>query len=357
MRVLVADDSLTVRRNLGDALGCAGFEPTMCESFTAARRSLRGQPYDLFLFNTSFTDGSGLGLVMEVRATAASAAQPIILVSLDFDLHHRLQGIRAGANEYIGKPYAEEFVVRRALELTSARRNRGKGSSGGGPSRVLIVDDNAAYANALAEELRRDRHDIVITESGTEAFEFLALLPVDCIVLDMFMPDMSGIDVCRKLRGDTACAEIPVLMLAGRKDSVVKDDAFLVGVDDFAVKSHNLGQLRLRVNDLLDRPPPSSRMRHSTGPRSSRYPVAVAPARGDLAARVIAASGLSDLFAQSSIERACQRAGVDSRTMTVAELRWVLPHIQRILSLFLPAADAEKSMQAIEALARGERTA
>jgi DNA-binding response OmpR family regulator len=355
MHVLIADDSLTVRSNLRDAFKDAGFDPTICESFSTARRSLREKPYALFVFDLKFSDGHGLALVGDVRASSEIAARPVIVISGDSDLPHRIRGIRAGANEFIGKPYAEEYVVRRAVELTSLRPRPAKARTSAVPSRVLVVDDSATYGNALAEELRRDRHDVVLAASGVEALEFLALQPAECIILDVFMPEMSGVDVYRRLRSEPAWADIPVLMLTGRKDSVVKEEASQAGVDDFAVKSHDLGRLRLRVQELLERPPPSSRLRHRSDPKSPRGAAPAVLAEGELAARVVAVSGLSELLARSSIERACQRAGVDPKTMTAADLRRALPHIQRILSLFLSVADAEERMAAIEALARGDR--
>jgi DNA-binding response OmpR family regulator len=349
---LIVDDSHTIRRDLRDIFEGVGFEPTVCESIAAARRALRARAFDLFVFDLKLEDGDGLMLVGDLRAAPSSAGLPIILISAENGISERIRGIRAGANDYIGKPYAAEYVVRRALELTHLRQTSSRRTVSG-PGRVLIVDDSATYGNALANEVRRDFHDVVLAATGEEAIEYLSLQPVDCAILDVFIPGMNGIEVCRRLRSQPALADLPVLMLTGRKDSVVRDDAFQAGIDDFAVKSHDLASVRMKLSALLDRPPSSRRPRQS--PPSSRGAVRSDSTPGVLLERVIAASGLSELLARSSVERACQRAGVDALAMTPDELKRVLPHIQRTLSLFLTPPQAEQRMEAIALLTRSDR--
>lgn len=349
MTVLIVDDSPAARRDLRGALQTEGFDPLLCEAAVEARRAIRDRLFNLYILDVKPGDSHGLDLLQDVRARPGAASRPVIIISAEADISDRLRDLRAGASEAIARPFATEYVVRRAAELTSSRPGQRTRRSAE-PGRILVIDDSLTYGAALAEALRKDRHDVVLAASGAVALDYLALQPVDGIVLDVFMPEMSGIEVCRRLRSQTTWADFPVLMLTGRTDSVVKQEAMQVGIDDFAVKSHDLEALRQRVAALLDRPPSSTR------PRSSpRAPQGAAPrAPGDLMERVAAASGLSELLARSSIERACERAGVDPKTMTPAELRRVLPHIQRILGLFLPFDQAAARVEAIEALAKEE---
>jgi DNA-binding response OmpR family regulator len=348
---LIVDDSHTIRSDLRDIFEGIGFEPTLCDSVMSARRALWSRPFDLFVFDLRLDDGDGLTLVSEIRAAPSSARLPVLLISGDNAISERIRCIRAGGNDYIGKPYAPEYVVRRAFELTQARAASSRRSRSG-PCRVLIVDDSATYGNALANEIRRDHHDVVLAATGSEAIEYLAIQPVDCAILDVFLPDMSGIDVCRHLRSQFSPTDVPILMLTGRKDSVVRDEAFQAGVDDFVVKSPDLASVRVRLHSLRERLPSSRRF--CAAPPSSRAPSRSASAPGALLDRVVAASGLSELLARGSIERACRVAGVDAATMTPDDLKKVLPHIQRTLGLFLKRSEADERVEAIALLTRGD---
>jgi DNA-binding response OmpR family regulator len=338
--VLVVDDSITVRRGLREIFKEAGFDLATSGSGADARRAARAQSFDLFVLDLNLPDESGLVLLRDLRASPATAKRPVVVISGESALQYRVESLRAGASDYIGKPYSAQYVVRRANDLVSSRHGARRPADG--PGRVLIVDDSATYSNALADELRRDGHDIILASSGQGGLELLSLQPaVDWIVLDFFLPDLNGMEVCRRLRESPASRDVPVLMLTGRRESVLTEDALAAGVNDLAAKSQDLSGLRAKLRDLA---PKSSR----------RYTHAEAAAPGArLLDRVVAVSGMSEVLGRASIERACGRAGVDPQTMTPADLRLALPDIERTLGFFLPPSQAAACMQAIAALAQG----
>ncbi len=117
--------------------------------------------------------------------------------------------------------------------------------------RVLVVDDEPGVRGALERALRLERYDVELAHDGRQALDALAERHMDAIVLDVSMPDIDGLEVCRRLRdaGDAT----PVLMLTARDaidDRVAGLDA---GADDYLVKPFALRELNARLRALLRR--------------------------------------------------------------------------------------------------------
>ena len=116
-------------------------------------------------------------------------------------------------------------------------------------TRVLVVDDEPAVRTALERALRLEAYDVELASDGREALERLADAPPDALVLDVAMPELDGLEVCRRLRD--AGDRTPVLMLTARDaidDRVAGLDA---GADDYLVKPFALKELKARLRALL----------------------------------------------------------------------------------------------------------
>src|SRR5256886_2093298 len=117
--------------------------------------------------------------------------------------------------------------------------------------RVLIVDDEPAVRGALDRALRLERYEIDLAADGREALDRLADTQLDAVVLDVEMPGIDGLEVCRRLRD--AGDRTPVLMLTARDtvdDRVAGLDA---GADDYLVKPFALKELKARLRALMRR--------------------------------------------------------------------------------------------------------
>lgn len=253
--VLLIDDSLSVRVGLQHALTAAGFNVTACDSGSAGRKALRSGPFALLLIDIILPDANGIEIAVEARAFPPTAKTPIIMLSGECEVPHRIKGLNAGATDYIGKPFAPSYVVKRARQLTEMRGSSpGIGNNASqGPLRILLVDDSPTFLNAFAERLRLEGHDVILAKSGSEALSFLAVQPVDAIVLDVFMPGISGLETCRRIKNTPMWADIPVMMLTGREDSIAKATGFTAGVDEYVVKSTDVASMATRLSELLRR--------------------------------------------------------------------------------------------------------
>jgi two-component system, OmpR family, response regulator MprA len=118
-------------------------------------------------------------------------------------------------------------------------------------SYVAIVDDDAAIRSALGRALRMENYDVELFEDGLSALKAVQLRAPDAIVLDLQLPDIDGLEVCRRIRrsGDTT----PILMLTARNAVNDRVEGLDVGADDYLVKPFDLAELLARLRALLRR--------------------------------------------------------------------------------------------------------
>lgn len=118
-------------------------------------------------------------------------------------------------------------------------------------SYVAIVDDDSAIRSSLGRALRMENYDVELFEDGASALKSIQLRAPDAIVLDLQLPDIDGLEVCRRIRrsGDTT----PILMLTARNAVNDRVEGLDVGADDYLVKPFDLAELLARLRALLRR--------------------------------------------------------------------------------------------------------
>jgi type IV pilus assembly protein PilB len=127
-----------------------------------------------------------------------------------------------------------------------------------GPPRTykaLVVDDNVDLRHLVRTTLERAGLglSVVTAQNGAEALELAALERPDVVIMDLQMPEMDGVETCRRLRAQEATAFVPILMLTAMGDEEHLTRAFEAGVDDYLVKPLQREQLVLRVRRMLER--------------------------------------------------------------------------------------------------------
>jgi DNA-binding response OmpR family regulator len=118
---------------------------------------------------------------------------------------------------------------------------------------ILAVDDDPEVLGTLERVLQRENFDVMAVNSGRRALQYLETSRPDLLILDIIMPEMDGITVCRHVRSDSRYIALPILFLTakGSTDDVV--DGLDAGADDYVVKPFELAELRARVHALLRR--------------------------------------------------------------------------------------------------------
>jgi two-component system response regulator RegX3 len=116
--------------------------------------------------------------------------------------------------------------------------------------RILVVEDEPTLADAVGYALRGDGHEVEAADNGEHALEALGDRPFDLLVLDLMLPGVSGIEVCRRVRGESA---IPILMLTARDGEVDRVLGLEAGADDYVTKPFSMSELLARVRAILRR--------------------------------------------------------------------------------------------------------
>lgn len=118
---------------------------------------------------------------------------------------------------------------------------------------VLIVDDEADLASLVDFNLKQEGLETTVVHTGAEAISMAKARRPDLVVLDLMLPDISGKEVCRRLRSDATTRDLAILMLTARGEETDRVAGFEVGADDYVTKPFSPRELVLRVRALLRR--------------------------------------------------------------------------------------------------------
>lgn len=117
--------------------------------------------------------------------------------------------------------------------------------------KILVVEDDENIAEALAEDLSDQHYAVEIAHDGQEGWDLLSAFVYDLVLLDLMLPKLDGIQLCRKLRGSGST--VPVLMLTAKDTLTDKVLGLDAGADDYLVKPFELDELAARIRALLRR--------------------------------------------------------------------------------------------------------
>ena len=124
-------------------------------------------------------------------------------------------------------------------------------------TRVLVVDDELPIRRALRSTLTNAGYEVQLAASGEEAIDLVAQSPPDLVILDLMLPGLSGLGVCRELR---TWGQIPIIVLSAQSTEAAKIEALDLGADDYLTKPFGRGELLARIRAALRRvtvdPPP-----------------------------------------------------------------------------------------------------
>lgn len=121
------------------------------------------------------------------------------------------------------------------------------------PPTILVVDDNGTNLAVLCRRLSRAGFVVIPCDTGRQALTVVARGGIDLVLLDMIMPEVSGVDVLSTLRGSRATADLPVIVITGRSEPTAAVEALAAGADDWIAKPFSFEVLAARIDRVLAR--------------------------------------------------------------------------------------------------------
>ena len=245
-RVLIVDDSLTVRMDLHEAFEADGFGTVLCATGAEARAAFTGADFDVAVLDVLLPDADGLELLTELRGMPSRARTVTVLLSSEDDVADRLAGLRTGADEYVGKPYDAGYVVARVRQLLGEDPSRADDRT-----TVLIVDDSMTFREQLRELLEGEGYAVLTAPSGEEGLRMAADRRPQAVIVDGVMPGIDGATVIRRIRLDPALRDTPCILMTAADDYATELQMLDAGADAFVRKQQNLAIVPAKLNAVL----------------------------------------------------------------------------------------------------------
>jgi diguanylate cyclase (GGDEF)-like protein len=184
-----------------------------------------------------------LGFIAEL--SARDPPIPSMVITDRHGFEDRLQVARRGARKFIDHMTPARAIVDAALIILRATR--------GASATILAVDDNPQILSVLEKVLNRRGMKVVALEDSRRFWDVLDEVHPDLVILDLEMPHIDGLDLCRVLRNDRHWSQLPVLFLTGHGDPANFQKAFAAGGDDIIIKPFQSFELITRIENRLQR--------------------------------------------------------------------------------------------------------
>jgi two-component system, NtrC family, sensor kinase len=246
--VLIVDDSLTVRMDLADAFGAAGFHSRPCASVAEARRALAEETVAVVILDVILPDGDGVEFLKEIRLSKTSKNVAVLMLSTETEVKDRLRGLQTGADEYVGKPYDTEYMVAKVRELLRARTPVGDTAA-----TILLIDDSVTFRTELRTALQSAGYTVLTASSGEDGLRLAVGQRPSAIVVDGVLPGIDGATVIRRIRLDAALRGIPCVLLTGSEDKGAELRALDAGADAFVRKEEDSAIILAKLAAVLRR--------------------------------------------------------------------------------------------------------
>jgi two-component system, NtrC family, sensor kinase len=258
-RILIVEDSETQALQLRYLLEEEGWNVIHASSGESALEELNRHLPALIIADYHLPGIRGDELCRRIRMNVDTRGIPILMLTAEEAHGSELAGLDSGADDYVSKSVAPDILL---LRVRALLRNSDARSSILAPqesyfhrARLLAIDDSPTYLESLTEALRADGYEVTKAASGTEGLERIENGVFDCVMVDLVMPEIDGIEVCRRIRVAARSRDhsMAVIMLTGCETKEDMTHGLEAGADDFVGKSSDMTVLKARIRALLRR--------------------------------------------------------------------------------------------------------
>ncbi|MBF0274299.1 MAG: hybrid sensor histidine kinase/response regulator [Nitrospinae bacterium] len=243
MKILIIDDSLITRdfikKELSSIEGVEFIEATSGRE--GIDKTIKFLP-DVVTMDVNMPDINGIDAASQIRSNENTSNIPIIFITGLRAEEVKKQAFEAGAVEFFVKPFPKG-ALKNYIEKLDKVDELLEGMN------ILSVDDSKITRDLITRILNSKGAKTLSAADGIEALEVMKNNPIDVIILDIVMPNMNGMDLCRHIRKDLNNQEIPIIVLASLNEQAVEIEAIEAGVDDFLAKPFSREELIARIKN------------------------------------------------------------------------------------------------------------
>ena len=257
--ILVIEDSPTQAARLQAIFEEQGWTVAAVAAAEPAWVELRRRRPALIVVDFHLPGMRGDEFCRRAKMNAHTRAIPILMLTVEAADASEALGLAAGADDYVSKAVDPDILLVRVRSLLRKSANQ-ESLPSSSPEllrnpRILMIDDSATYRAYLADVLRTDDFEVDEASSGVEGLTLLERRSFDCVLVDLVMPELDGIEVCRRIgRMRRARGSGPmVLMLTSQENKQDMTRGLEAGADDFVGKSSDVEVLKARLRTLLRR--------------------------------------------------------------------------------------------------------
>jgi len=257
--IVVIEDSRVQGLRLKHLLEEQGSNVECVESAEAAFDLLNGQRADLVLVDYHLPGMKGDEFCRQIRLNVATRDIPVLMLTEDTGDGVEEMGLESGADAYISKAAETDMLLLRVNTLLKKSATTtafyAQATRHFRTARLLIVDDSPTFLEYLKLELGDEGYEVDTAGNGKSALKLIRENHFDCVVVDLVMPEMDGIELCERLEHIRKAADytITILMLTSRDSKEDMMRGLSAGADDFVVKSADSAVLKARIRALLRR--------------------------------------------------------------------------------------------------------
>jgi CheY-like chemotaxis protein len=258
-RILLVEDSQTQAIRLRHVLEQAGWEVFWAPSAQKATEEIGLAAPDLILLDYYLPGIRGDEFCRRLRMNTDMRNIPVMMMTVEDAAESERHGLESGADDFVPKTLDTDILLLRIRTLLNRSRVQSailrQADAHFRHARLLTIDDSPTYLEYLAEQLGKDGYQVIKASSGQEGLDRLLAEPFDCVLVDLVMPGLNGIEVCRRISDLRPRMDNPlaVLMLTGRENKEDLTRALEAGADDFVGKSSDMAVLKGRIRALLRR--------------------------------------------------------------------------------------------------------
>jgi len=204
-KVLVIDDSEETRQLMRTILEDEGYDVIMAiDGESGIRKAKQLEPFAILL-DILLPDINGWNVLKRLKSMSETVDIPIIIISV---LENTSKGISMGAIDFFVKPIERDKLLDRLKRITIKTVE--------GPMRVLVVDDQPQAVKLVSTILEKEGYQVLKAYGGVEGLDMVRKERPDLVILDLIMPDMSGIEVLTELKKDPTTRDVPVMILTAK---------------------------------------------------------------------------------------------------------------------------------------------